>query len=79
MFRQGQIEDLIVEVLKEQTIFSDSLDTDMRRAAPIALSRWMQEVQVAQLPAGISASVSLALWSMKSSLVRKSLSGSLVW
>jgi hypothetical protein len=60
IFHQGQIENAIVEVLKEQSIFSDSLDQDMRRAAPIALNKWMQELQVAQLPHGISAAVNLA-------------------
>jgi hypothetical protein len=59
IFHPGQIENAIVEVFKEQSIFSDTLDQDLRRAAPVALNRWMRGVQLAQIPRGISVAANL--------------------
>jgi hypothetical protein len=50
----------IVAVLKGEPIFSHTFEADIRRAAPDALNKWEEELQLAQVPAGIAAKADLA-------------------
>lgn len=54
VFHEKEIENCIVTLLKEQTIFSETLEEDMRKAVPSALNNWMAESQLNQMPQGIT-------------------------
>jgi hypothetical protein len=57
VFHAKEIEDCIVALFKEQSIFTATLEEDMRKAVPRALNRWMAEFQLSQIPKGITVKV----------------------
>jgi len=60
VFHPGQIKDAIVRVLRKDPIFSDTFEEDLRKAVPSALSAWMRDLQLSQVPRGIPVRVDLA-------------------
>jgi len=60
VFHAKEIENLLVTLLKEQSIFCETLEQDMRKAVPVALNKWMSEYQLSQIPRGVTIKVNTA-------------------